>query len=182
MNDSDLIRNVCDVLRVNGARWQALATGLDRALLARVPEPGEWSALECLNHAEMTEDAVFATRLRVILTTGGSFPDFDPDAHPSDVNESGDPLALGASHARQRAASIELIATVTDADLDRTGLHGSLGVVTARQLLSEWAAHDTMHVVQAERALMQAFIPGTGPWRQFFWDHDVAVKPARKEH
>jgi hypothetical protein len=183
VNDSELIRRVCDVLRINGTRWQALAAGLDRELLARIPEPGEWSALECLNHAEMTEDAVFATRLRVILTTGGSFPDFDPDAHPSNVNEEGDPMALAASHARQRAASLELIAGVTVADLDRTGLHGSLGVVTARQLLNEWAAHDTMHVVQAERAVMQAFIPDAGPWRQFFWDHDVAVKPAaRKGH
>jgi hypothetical protein len=45
--------------------------------------------------------------------------------------------------------------------------------VTLRELLSEWAAHDTMHIVQAERALMQAFIPGSGPWRRHFADHDV---------
>ena len=41
------------------------------------------------------------------------------------------------------------------------------------QLLNEWAAHDTMHIVQAERALMQAFIPGSGPWRMYFADPDV---------
>ena len=177
---TDLIRRASDLLRINGLRWQALADGLDREVLARVPEPGEWSALECLNHAATTEDAVFAARLRIILTTGGSFPDFDPDAHPSDVNQTGDPAALGASLAGQRAASLELIATVTDAGLGRTGLHGSLGVVTAGELLNEWAAHDTMHIVQAERAVMQGFIPDAGPWRKFFWDHDVAVKPAQR--
>ncbi len=178
---SDLIRRAADLLRINGLRWQALATGLDREVLARVPEPGEWSAMECLNHAETTEEAVFATRLRVILTTGGTFPDFDPDAHPSNVNETGDLAALAASHARQRASSLELIATVTEADLDRTGVHGSLGTVTARELLNEWAAHDTMHIVQAERAVMQGFIADAGPWRKFFWDHDVAVRPARTD-
>jgi hypothetical protein len=30
-----------------------------------------------------------------------------------------------------------------------------------------------MHVVQAERAVMQAFIPDTGPWRPYFADDDV---------
>ena len=177
---NDLVTRAISVLSVNGARWQALATGLDRDLLARVPEPGEWSALECLNHSVGTEAPVFATRLRVILGGGGSFPDFDPDAHPSNVNETGNPAALGAEHARQRADSLALLATVTDADLDRTGLHGTLGEVTARELINEWAGHDTMHVVQAERAIMQAFIEGAGPWRKFFWDHDVAAKPAKR--
>ena len=172
-----LISSVSDVLRANDLRWQSLAASLDRDLLARVPEPGEWSALDCLNHAVETEADVFATRLRIILGGGGSFPDFDPDAHPSNVNETGDPAALAAEHARQRAASLDLLATVTESDLDRTGRHGKLGVVTARQLLNEWAAHDTMHVVQAERAIMQAFIEEAGPWRPFFWDHDVAAKP-----
>lgn len=174
---SNLVPRAIAVLRANGARWQSLAAGLDRDLLARVPEPGEWSALECLNHSVETEAGVFAARLRVILGGGGSFPDFDPDAHASDVNAAADPVALGAEHARQRAESLALIATVTAADLDRTGLHGTLGQVTARELLNEWAAHDTMHVVQAERAIMQAFIEESGPWRKFFWDHDVAVKP-----
>lgn len=30
-----------------------------------------------------------------------------------------------------------------------------------------------MHVVQAERAVMQAFIPSSGPWRFYFADHDA---------
>lgn len=173
---NDLVPRAVSVLGINGARWQALATGLDRDLLARVPEPGEWSALECLNHSLETEAAVFATRLRVILAGGGSFPDFDPDAHASNVNETGDPLGLASEHARQRADSVLLLATVTEADLDRTGRHGTLGDVTARELINEWVGHDTMHVVQAERAIMQAFIEGAGPWRRFFSDHDVAAK------
>jgi hypothetical protein len=43
---------------------------------------------------------------------------------------------------------------------------------------SEWAGHDLMHLVQAERAVMQAFIPGSGPWRRYFSDHDADVLPA----
>jgi hypothetical protein len=29
-----------------------------------------------------------------------------------------------------------------------------------------------MHIVQAERAVMQPFIAGSGPWRPYFADHD----------
>jgi hypothetical protein len=46
-------------------------------------------------------------------------------------------------------------------------------MVTLRQQINEWAAHDLMHVVQAERAVMQPFITATGPWRSYFADHDV---------
>ncbi len=35
-----------------------------------------------------------------------------------------------------------------------------------------------MHIVQAERAVMQAFIPGSGPWRFYFAGHDVDAVPA----
>ena len=38
-------------------------------------------------------------------------------------------------------------------------------------VLSTWAAHDLQHTVQAEEALMQAFIPGTGPLGFRFADH-----------
>ena len=37
---SDLITSTIAVLRVDGERWRALATGLDRELLARPPVPG----------------------------------------------------------------------------------------------------------------------------------------------
>ena len=59
---SDLITRTIAVLRVDGERWRALATGLDRELLARPPVPGEWSALACLGHATDTEAAVFAAQ------------------------------------------------------------------------------------------------------------------------
>ena len=38
-----------------------------------------------------------------------------------------------------------------------------------------WAAHDLNHTIQAERALMQPFMLGCGPWRSFFRDHEVGV-------
>jgi hypothetical protein len=169
----DLVNRTIAVLRVDGARWHALATGLDQDLLLRSPAPGEWSALECLGHAVDTEAAVFAARVRAILAGRPSFVAYDPDTESTPVTADTDPAALAERHATLRTESLALLATITEADLERTARHAELGPVSLSELLNEWAAHDLMHVVQAERAVMQAFIPGTGPWRPSFADHDV---------
>jgi hypothetical protein len=65
---------------------------------------------------------------------------------------------------------------VSEADLERTAGHPELGQVTLREMLNEWAAHDLMHTVQAERALMQPFVVGSGKWRGTFAAHDAAAR------
>jgi hypothetical protein len=171
-----LIERTIAVLRINGERWQALATGIDRALLARRPEPGEWSALECLGHTVDTEEAIFTWRVRGFLSGVEVLPSYDPDVQGTPVTDDTDPAELARLLAPRRAANVELLRTLEESDLDRTSRHSELGPVTLRQFLNEFWAHDTMHLVQAERALMQPFIPGSGPWRHYFADHDVALK------
>jgi DinB superfamily len=175
---TDLINRTIAILRINDDRWHALATGLDRDLLMRPPAPGEWSALQCLGHATDTEAAVFAARVRALEAGQAVLASFDPDAESTPITADTDPVALAERHAALRAASLALLATVAETDLERTARHAELGPVTLRQLLNEWAAHDLMHIVQAERAVMQAFIPNSGPWRGSFADHDVDVSMA----
>ncbi len=170
---TDLISRTVTVLRVNGTRWHALATSVDRELLLRAPGPGEWSALQCLGHTVDTEATVLATRVRALLTGRAVLASYDPVSESSPIDAETDPTTLAERHTVLRAESLALLATVAGTDLDRTARHADLGPVTLRELLNEWAAHDLMHLVQAERALMQAFIPNSGPWRHFFADHDV---------
>ena len=172
----DLIERTAAVLRINGERWQALATGIDRELLARRPEPGEWSALECLGHTVDTEEAIFTWRIRGFLTGVEVLPNYDPDVQGTPVTDATDAVELARRLAPRRAANVDLLATLAESDLERASRHSELGPVTLRQFLNEFWAHDTMHLVQAERALMQGFIPETGPWRSYFSDHDVALK------
>jgi hypothetical protein len=173
----ELIERLAAVLRINGERWQALATGLDRELLAQRPEPGEWSALECLGHTVDTEEAIFTWRIRGFLDGVDVLPSYDPDVQGTPVTDATDPAALAAQLAPRRAANVGLVGGLREADLDRRSRHSELGPVTLREFLNEFFAHDTMHLVQAERALMQGFIPETGPWRHYFADHDVGAKP-----
>jgi hypothetical protein len=95
------------------------------------------------------------------------------------VTSASDPSAIAERLLSQRRDSLALLATITDEDLERGSRHLELRPVTLRELLSEWAAHDLMHLVQAERAVMQPFIPASGPWRHYFADHDVYIpKPS----
>lgn len=147
-------------------------------MIARPPAPGEWSALQCLGHAADTESFVFAARIRAIKDGRPELPSYDPEVQGTPVTPDTDPVALAESLATLRRDGLALLATLTEADLDRTSRHLELGPVTLRELLNEWAAHDMMHIVQAERAVMQPFIPNSGPWRFYFADHDVeASKP-----
>jgi hypothetical protein len=175
---SDLVGDLIDILRVDGDRWRGLANGLDRDLLARPPAPGEWSALQCLGHAADTEAFVFSARVRAMRDGRPELPSYDPDVQATPVTDATDPAALAERLTAQRRDSLALLASITTEDLDRSSRHLELGPVTMRELLNEWAAHDMMHIVQAERAVMQPFIPASGPWRFYFADHDVeAVRP-----
>jgi hypothetical protein len=167
----DVITLARSMLETSVDRWSAIAR-VDATLLERPPAPGEWSAIQALQHVVDTEATVFRARVLAILD-GRAFEGFDPDLQGHVDQPSGTAAGLVAQLALMREASLATLATLTAADLPKTGIHADLGEVTMAELLNEWAAHDTMHIVQGERALMQAFIKGSGPWRVYFEDHDV---------
>jgi DinB superfamily len=164
---NDLLDAARRILSTTPARWHSLVDAASGELLTRPPAPGEWSASDCLNHLLLTEGAVFGARLRAILA-GGDLAAFDPGQPPERT-----PGEVVSELAAARAENLAVLADVTAADLDRTGRHPEYGPVALRVVLSAWAAHDLQHTVQAEEALMQAFIPGTGPFRFRFAAHDV---------
>jgi hypothetical protein len=170
----DVLSSARAVLAATPARWASLADAAPTDLIAMPPQPGEWSALECLQHLVDTEP-VFAFRVEAFLA-GRDFPGFDPDAEGTRPDPNRPAAELAAEYARLRAASLAALARLRPDDLGRPAVHQELGRVTLSELLHEWAAHDLMHTVQAERALMQPFIRGSGPWRGYFRDHDWSLE------
>lgn len=167
-----LLEDVQAVLSTTPERWQRLVSTLPSDLLIRPPAAGEWSALNCLQHVLDAECQNFPVRCRAFLA-GQNFTDFDPNQQHTDA-DSAAPEQLVAAFTRARKASLALLKQVKDGDLGRTVQHSKLGAVTLAEMLHTWAAHDLMHTVQAERALMQPFMLGSGPWRPFFRDHEIS--------
>jgi hypothetical protein len=166
----DLIRIAKIALRASPARWNELARSFPAELLRRAPLPGEWSAAQCLQHLIEGERLVFPVRVKAFLT-GQDIADFDPEAQTAKAL--GTPAELAEEFARLRKANLRLLEGVTQADLAHESEHSALGKVNLREMINEWVAHDLMHIVQAERAVMQPFIAAAGAWRMFFTDHDV---------
>ena len=171
----DHILGIRAILATTPARWLDLAGTLaESELTARPPQPGSWSAIECLRHLIESERLVFPVRLEAILE-GRDFEAYDPDAAGDIADEPGTLSELATLFAELRSESTKVVSGVSPEDLDRTARHAELGVVSLRQLLNEWAGHDLMHTVQGERALMQTFIAASGPWRPYFADHDAGL-------
>ncbi len=168
-----LVERVCAVLSTTPERWQRLVSALPIDLLTRPPIAGEWSALNCLQHLLDAERLLFPVRFHAFLT-GQDFEPFDPhQPHADPAIQT--PEQLAEAFARQRQESLVLLKHVKDDDLERTAQHPAFGTFTLAEMLQTWAAHDLMHTVQAERALMQPFMLGCSPWRSFFRDHEIEV-------
>jgi DinB superfamily len=172
MQPDALLPQARTILATTPARWLSLTESLPLDLLTLPPADGQWSAVECLRHLLDVERSVFPIRVRAFLA-GEDFPGFDPDAQPPvDLSR---PIEMAQEFAALREQSLALLAQLTTADLGRSAQHAELGTVTLGDMVHEWAAHDLNHTVQAERALMQPFIAGSGPWRTagYFADHDI---------
>jgi DinB superfamily len=169
---SNLLETAKAILSTTAVRWLSLTESLPADLLARTPLPNEWSAMDCLCHLLDTERWVFPARVQALLS-GKNFVAFDPDTQGTHYTTQ-NPKQLAEEFARLRKDSLIELDRVNVQDLSRTAQHSELGTVTLGELLHEWAAHDLMHTVQAERAIMQPFILGSGPWRRYFQDHDVS--------
>ncbi|MGH2446919.1 MAG: hypothetical protein ACRDGD_12905, partial [Candidatus Limnocylindria bacterium] len=52
-------------------------------------------------------------------------------------------------------------------DLDRRGMHPSLGEVTLRELLATWAVHDLDHVSQIFAGMAGSHDAEVGPWKAY---------------
>ena len=132
--------------------------------------PDTWSVYDVVGHLIHGEDTDWIPRARWILEHGDRqpFPPFDRFAQ--EERSAGRSLpSLLDEFAEKRALSL---VTLRDldlgvVDLDRRGLHPSLGVVTMRELLATWVAHDLTHVTQIARVMAKRVGDQVGPWREY---------------
>lgn len=134
-------------------------------------EGGEtWSPFDVLGHLIHGERTDWVPRARLILEHGDSRPFDKFDRFAQFAASKGRSLAsLLDEFAALRAKNLADLAALhlTDADLDRRGRHPELGIVTLRQLLATWLAHDLDHVVQISRVLARQYADEVGPWRAY---------------
>ena len=146
-----------------------------RELLAGLPatwtrtnEGGQtWSPYDVVGHLIHGEKTDWIPRAEIILGPG---PDrrFTPFDRTAMLRESHDRTLedLVEEFGELRRASLDRLQgfRLTEADLDRTGIHPEFGPVTLRQLLSTWVVHDLNHIVQISRVMARQMTADVGPW------------------
>jgi hypothetical protein len=119
-----------------------------------------------------TERMVFPARVEYLLR-GEDFPAFNPEADGSKPRKTLSPIDLAKEFENLRAKNLIILSKVQENDLSCKAKHQELGIVSLGEMINEWAGHDLMHTVQGERAIMQVFIEGCGPWKYLFTAHII---------
>jgi hypothetical protein len=166
---SDFIAETTAVLTRTPEVLRSLLVGLPESWTNTPDTANGWRPRDVVGHLITGEQTDWIARTRRILEQGTSLP-FDPFDRSSMLDrDAGVPLdELVEQFAELRAGNLAVLGDLaSDADLDRRGLHPSLGEVTLRELLATWAVHDLDHIGQIHAGLAGSHDAAVGPWKEY---------------
>jgi hypothetical protein len=135
-------------------------------------EGGEtWSPYDVVGHLIVGERTDWIPRTQRILEQGESVPfdKFDRFAHFEEGFRQSEGKSLDSlldEFAAARAESLRQLRGLK-LELDKKGRHPELGIVTLRNLLATWVAHDLTHISQITRVMAHQYREEVGPWVQY---------------
>jgi hypothetical protein len=165
----DFVLDTTNLLRRTPLVLRALLSGLPDAWTDTPDVAGGWRPRDVVGHLISAELDDWIPRTQRILEHGTARP-FDPfDRFAHVERDAGATLdELVELFAELRAEGLERLAELVDtADLDRRGLHPSLGEVTLRELLATWAVHDLDHTAQVFAGLAGSHDAEVGRWKAY---------------
>lgn len=170
MTDAFDLASAREVLARTPATLSALLSGLSEGWIRQTEGEGTWSPYDVIGHLIHGELTDWIPRARLILEKGASqaFTPFDRTAmfEASQGKSLAELLARFAALRQESLLALDGLA-LREPQLDLEGRHPELGVVTLRQLLSTWVAHDLDHVVQIARVMARRYTRAVGPWTAY---------------
>jgi hypothetical protein len=163
------VEQTTDLLARTPELLRTLLIGLPEAW-TDTPDTAEgWRPRDVVGHLITGEQTDWMVRTRRILEEGTSRPFDRFERFAMLERDAGVPLKeLVERFAALREANLAALGElVTDADLDKRGLHPSLGEVTLRELLATWAVHDLDHIGQIYAGLAGSHEADVGPWKAY---------------
>ncbi len=168
--DNAFVEESVAVLARTPATLDALLRGLQEPWTSATEGPGTWSPYAVIGHLIHGEQTDWIPRLGIILEHGASRP-FEPfDREAQFREDTNRPLAeLLDEFTRLRSENLARLRSwnLQPSHLELQGRHPALGLVTARQLIATWTAHDLSHIVQIGRVLAKRYRLEVGPWTEY---------------
>jgi hypothetical protein len=166
---TEFIATTTDLLARTPQVLRALLIGLPDDWTDAPDAADGWRPRDVVGHLITAEQTDWMLRTRRILEHGTSVPFDRFDRFAMLDRDAGIHLdQLVEQFAALRTENLATLADlVTGADLDRRGLHPSLGEVTLRELLATWAVHDLDHLSQIHAGLAGSYDVVVGPWKAY---------------
>lgn len=160
-----------EILERTPAVLKTLLSNLSDEWVLENEGPETFSPFDVVGHLIYGEKTDWAARTKIILEFGLSKP-FEPWDRFAQYEESnGKSLQKLLDELEQlRKDNLTWLRSLrlTDNDLDKKGMHPSLGEVTLRNLLATWVVHDLTHIAQITRVMGKQYKEEMGPWPEFF--------------
>jgi hypothetical protein len=158
-----------DVLQRTPPVLRFLLSGLPSSAV-EAPNPEGWSLKDIVAHLVDVEDGVMVERITRMLESDRPFiRSIDPPARLTAGGYASRSLdALLDDLARQRAAHVLWLSSLTSEQLARAGEHDEAGEIYVIDLAHQWAAHDLSHLRQMALMLQTYLAPLMGRTRMFY--------------
>jgi hypothetical protein len=160
-----------EILERTPAVLKTLLSGLSDEWIINNEGPETFSPYDVIGHLIHGEKTDWTERTKMILEFGASksFVPWDRFAqYEESKGKTRDQLLKEFETIRKENMVWFKSLSLTEADLDKKGLHPNLGEVTLRNLLATWVAHDLTHIAQVTRVMAKQYKEEMGPWPEFF--------------
>ncbi len=160
-----------EILERTPAVLNTLLSGLSDDWIMNNEGPETFSPYDVVGHLLHGEKTDWTIRTKMILEFGNTKTFVPWDRFAQYEESKGKSLQqLLNEFARIRIENMNWFKALqlTEADMDKTGLHPKLGEVTLRNLLSTWVIHDLTHIAQITRVMAKQYKEEMGPWVDFF--------------
>jgi DinB superfamily len=160
-----------EILERTPAVLKTLLAGLNDEWVMNNEGPETFSPYDVVGHLIHGEKTDWTVRTKIILEFGLSKP-FEPYDRFAQYEESKGKTLQQLLDEFEKLRKENMVwfsgLKLSEADLDKKGMHPILGEVTLRNLLSTWVVHDLTHIAQITRVMAKQYKEELGPWQEFF--------------
>ena len=137
-------------LESNGKEFQHVLSGLSKEEILYKPKPQKWCLLEVVCHLHDEEREDFRERVKSVLENPETpFRKIDPVAWVTQRKYMEQDFEYILSNfLTERAETIKWLRSLKEPRWDHAYIHPKVGPVTASLLLTNWLAHDYLHMRQ----------------------------------
>ncbi len=160
-----------EILERTPAVLNTLLRNIDNGWVMSNEGPDTFSPYDVVGHLIHGEKTDWVPRAKIILEFGVSKPFTPWDRFAQYEASKGKTLQqlLDEFEAVRKENMAWFRSTnISEADLEKKGIHPVLGAITLRNLLSTWVVHDLTHIAQVTRVMAKQYKEEMGPWPEFF--------------